>query len=140
LLDFLPDKSAVSQQDLTDAITTLNLNPPELGFSTWLDTWKTRQEALMPPAYTIQVILENDVEKVFMEAQKSENKLSLEAQKFVVSVRINNQKTKQWKKNPAFKFYPIAPTEDIHYHPEIGAYLPTDKFLTNTYGHKTNID
>lgn len=140
LLDFLQDKSAVSQQDLTDAITTLNLNPPELGFSTWLDTWKTRQDSLMPAAYTIQVILEDDVEKVFTEAKKSGNKPFLEAQKFVVSVRTIKGKTKQWQRNNAFKFYRIAPTEDIYYHPEIGAYRPTDEFLNHIYGHNTKIN
>ena len=140
LLDFLQDKFAVSQQDLTGAITTLNLNPPELGFSTWLDTWKTRQEALMPPAYTIQVILEDDVEKVFTEAKKSGNKPFLEAQKFVVSVRAIKGKTQQWQRNPAFKFYRVVPTKDIYYHPEIGAYRPTDEILINIYGHNTKIN
>lgn len=170
LLDFLQDKSAVSQQDLTNAITTLSLNLPELGFSTWLDTWKTRQDSLMPLAYTIQVILEDDVEKVFAESKKCRsvsfinvptkfwllflekhspaaiifvccyNKPYLEAQKFAVSVRTIKGKTQQWQRNNAFKFYRIVPTKDIHYHPEIGAYLPTDEILTNTYGHKTNIN
>ena len=140
LLEFIKDKSAISQQDLTNAITTLNLNPPELGFSTWLDTWKTKQEALMPAAYTIQVILEDDVEKVFAEAKKNKEKPLLEAQKFVVSVRINKEKIYQWQRNKAFKFYRIVPTEDIYYHPEIGAYDPKDKILTNTYGHNTEVD
>ena len=140
LLDLIQGKSAVSQQNLTDAITTINLNPPELGFSTWLDTWKTRQEALMPPAYTIQVILEDDVEKVFAESKKSGSKPSLEAQKFVVSVRNLKRKTKQWQRNKAFKFYRVAPTENIYYHPKIGAYDPTDEILKNTYGHNTEIN
>ena len=170
LLEFIHNKPVVSQQDLTDAITTLNLNPPKLGFSTWLDTWKTKQEPLMPLAYTIQVILEDDVEKVFCESKKPKsisfinvpikfwllflekhslaailfvgcyNKPSLEAQKFVVSVRSIKGKTQQWQRNKAFKFYRIAPTEDIYYHPEIGAYSPTDEILTNTYGHNTGIN
>ncbi len=139
LLEFLQDKLTVSQQDLTNAITTLNLNPPELGFSRWLDTWKTQHEGLMPAAYTIQVILQDDVEKVFAEVKKSGDKPYLEAQKFVVSVRIQ-EKTKQWQRNKAFKFYRITPTKDIHYHPEIGAYNPTDEILTNTYGHNTGIN
>ena len=138
LLESLQDESAVSQQDLTNAITTLNLNPPELGSSTWLDTWKTKQEFLMPAAYTIQVILEDDVNKVYTEAKKSKEKPSLEAQKFVVSVRIQ-EKTKQWQRNKAFKFYRIAPTEDIYYHPEIGAYSPKDKYLADVYEHHTQI-
>lgn len=139
LLEFFQDKSVVSQQDLTNAITTLNLNPPELGFSTWLDTWNTRKETLMPPSYTIQVILEDDVAKVFAESKQSKNKPYLEAQKFVVAVRTIKGKTQQWQRNKAFKFYRVAPTEDIHYHPEIGAYSPTDKLLTNIYGHNTKI-
>ena len=139
LLEFLQDKFAVSQQNLTDAITTLNLNPPELGFSTWLDTWKTRQDSLMPASYTIQVILEDDVEKVFCESKKFRNKPSLEAQKFVVAVRTIKGKTKQWQRNKAFKFYRVAPTEDIHYHPEIGAYEPKYEILAETYGHCTQI-
>ena len=139
LLEFIQNKPAVSQQDLTDAITTLNLNPPELGFSTWLDTWKTRKEALMPPAYTIQVILKDDVAKVFDESKKSQEKPSLEAQKFVVSVRSIKSKTQQWQRNKAFRFYRIAPTEDIHYHPEIGAYNPKDEMLSKAYGHYTYI-
>lgn len=139
LLKLLQDKAAIRQQDLTKAITTLNLNPPKLSFSTWLDTWKTRQEFLMPKAYTIQVILKDDVEKVFTKAAKSKQKASLEAQKFVVSVRIDDTKTKQWQRNKAFKFYRIAPTEDIYYHPEIGAYTPNDEILAKTYGHCTYI-
>jgi CRISPR-associated endonuclease/helicase Cas3 len=139
LLELLQNKPAISQQDLTEAITTLNLNPPEPGVSTWLDTWKTRQEALMPPAYTIQVILEEDVKKVFAEAKKSKNKPSLEVQKFVVSVRIDKQKTPTWQRNKAFRFYRVAPTTDIYYHPEVGAYSPKDEISTKTYGHCTAI-
>lgn len=139
LLELLRDKPTVSQQDLTDAITTLNLNPPELCFSTWLDTWKTETGDLMPPAKTIQVILEDDVAKVFTKSKKYKNKPFLEAQKFVISVRYVPGKTQQWKKNKAFKFYRIAPKEDIYYHPEIGAYSPKDKYLADVYEHCTQI-
>jgi hypothetical protein len=95
------------------------------------ETWQATQGEWML-SETIQVVLADDVPKIL----KSPDKPFLEAQKWAVSVRITDN-AKNWKPNNAFKFYRIAPTEDIHYHPEIGAYDPKDKFLKTRYGHKT---
>ena len=53
-------------------------------------------------------------------------------------MQIQDNNTPKWDKK-TFKFYRVAPTEDIHYHPEIGAYNPKQqKFLRQKYGHNTN--
>lgn len=135
LLECLGGKE-VCQRELEEAIATLTAEPPKPISSTWLQTWQTSQKELMPPAYTIQVVLADDVKKIFEEAKLSGEKPSLEAQKWVVSVRIKKT-TKKWKRNSAFKFYRIAPADQIYYHPEIGAYEPENEFLRNNYGHKT---
>lgn len=79
-----------------------------------------------------QVILDDDVAKI----QSSTEKSYLEAQKWAVSVPIQDT-TKSWDKK-TFKFYRVAPTTDVHYHPEIGAYDPKlNKSLQARYGHKS---
>jgi CRISPR-associated endonuclease/helicase Cas3 len=135
LLESLGGKE-VCQKELEEAIATLNLEPPKPSSSTWLQTWLTTQKELMPAAYTIQIVLQDDVDKIFEEAKLSGEKPSLEAQKWVVSVRIKKT-AKQWCRNPAFKFYRIAPTNEIYYHPKIGAYEPENEFLKVNYGCKT---
>jgi len=92
----------------------------------------------MSAGYTIQVILEDDVNNIFEEVKKSHNKPVSEAQKWAVSVTIPKN-INSWERKPAFKFYRIAPTDAIHYHPEIGAYEPRNarnKVLKDCYRHK----
>jgi CRISPR-associated endonuclease/helicase Cas3 len=133
LVDALAGK-VVDQVQLAEQISQISLKTPSLEESQWLQTWQATQGELMPPGYTIQAVLADDVEKIF----KSSNKPSLEAQKWAVSVRIQKGKTEKWEQNKAFKFYRVAPTEDVHYHPEIGAYSPEiEEFLKIRYGHKT---
>ena len=135
LLESLKGKQ-VSQVDLTGAIATLSTQPPKPASSTWLETWLTRQKELMPPAYTIQVLLETDIEKIFAAATSAAKKPLLEAQKWAVSVPLVSIDTKR-KPHPAFKFYRTALTSEIRYHPAIGAYNPKDELLSNYYGHQT---
>ena len=74
----------------------------------------------------------------FHRISKCTDKRYLEVQKWAVSVQIQDNNTPKWDKK-TFKFYRVAPTEDIHYHPEIGAYNPKQqKFLRQKYGHNTN--
>lgn len=130
LVDSLADQK-VNQVQLAEQISKISLEAPSIEESEWLQTWQATQGELML-SDTIQVVLANDETKIL----NSPDKPFLEAQKWAVSVRITDN-TKNWKRNNAFKFYRIASTEDVHYHPEIGAYNPKDKFLKNRYGHKT---
>ncbi len=123
----------INQLQLTEELGKVSTKVPTIDKSNWLKTWQATPGELMPPGYTIQVILEDDQAKVL----NSPEKPFLEAQKFAVSVRIQKGKTHQWQRK-TFKFYRIAPTEDVHYHPEIGAYNPNEQnFLKAKYGHET---
>lgn len=126
----------ISQMDLAAAIDSLSAEPPSPKRSTWLSTWLTEQDGLMPAAYTIQGILEDDVAKIMATAQQSGEKPFLEAQKWVVSVRITKN-TPNWSRTKALRFYPIIPTQEYCYHPEIGAYTTSDTLLQHRYGHQT---
>ncbi len=122
----------VNQIQLAQQISKISIAAPLPETSEWLKTWQATSGELVPLGYTIQVILADDIAKIFQSSVKP----SLEAQKWAVSVRITN-KTKNWERNKALKFYRIAPTEEVYYHPEIGAYEPNNELLSNRYGHKT---
>lgn len=126
----------INQQQLTQAIAELEIAQPESVRAWWLQTWLTQQGELMDSGYTIQVVLQSDVAKIF-EAVKANPgiKLAQEAQKWVVSVRIPKN-LDQWKFVKAFKFYRTALTKDIHYHPQIGAYETKYRDLVDSYGHQ----
>jgi lipopolysaccharide assembly outer membrane protein LptD (OstA) len=113
-------------------MSKISLQAPSPDKCEWLQTWQAKQGELMEAGYTIQVILADDVAKI----HNSTEKPYLEAQKWAVSVPIQNT-TKSWDKK-TFKFYRVAPTTDVHYHPEIGAYDPKlNKSLQAHYGHKS---
>jgi CRISPR-associated endonuclease/helicase Cas3 len=132
LVNSLQNKE-INQLQLAQEMSKISLIAPPPEESEWLKTWQAYSGDLMPPSYTTQVILKEDLPKIFASA----NKPWLEAQKWAVSVRIQKHKTPSWERNKALKFYRVAPTEDIHYHPEIGAYEPSNKFLKEKYGHQT---
>ncbi|MCP2727143.1 hypothetical protein [Limnofasciculus baicalensis] len=122
----------VNQIQLAQQISKISIAAPLPETSEWLKTWQATSGELVPLGYTIQVILADDIAKIFQPLVKP----SLEAQKWAVSVRITN-KTKNWERNKALKFYRIAPTKEVYYHPEIGEYEPNNELLKNRYGHKT---
>ncbi|GJD21334.1 hypothetical protein RIVM261_062900 [Rivularia sp. IAM M-261] len=122
----------VNQTQLAEEMSKISLQAPSPDKCEWLQTWQAKQGELMEAGYTIQVILDDDVAKI----QSSTEKSYLEAQKWAVSVPIQDT-TKSWDKK-TFKFYRVAPTTDVHYHPEIGAYDPKlNKSLQARYGHKS---
>jgi CRISPR-associated endonuclease/helicase Cas3 len=127
----------INQKLLIEVMTQMELDQPESVKVRWLQTWLTQQGELMPPGSTIQVVLESDVPKIFKKAVKDNPnvKPSQEAQKWAVSVKIPKN-PERWKREKAFKFYRVAPTEDIHYHSEIGAYETRHQDLVNIYGHQ----
>ncbi len=120
---------AVTQADLTRQLERVYSTPPEPAECQWLKTWQATSGFLMPPSNTITALLEADYQKV-KELKASEQ--ALEAQKRAVSVLIEKDKTPLWSK---WKYYKIAPTQDVHYHPEIGAYQTNNSFLVQHYGH-----
>ena len=94
------------------------MEAPSVENCEWLQTWKTESGELMDAGYTIQVVLADDKSKIFASVDKP----YLEVQKWAVSVQFQDN-TSSWDKK-TFKFYRVAPTEDIYYHPEIGASDP----------------
>ncbi len=126
----------INQQHLAEVMAELETGQIELVKAKWLQTWLTQQGELMPPGYTIQVILQSDVAKIWEKVRANPSiKPAQEAQKWVVSVRIPKN-IEQWKSEKAFKFYRTALTQDLHYHPEIGAYETKYQDLVDTYGHQ----
>lgn len=126
-------KQVINQNHLAEEMGKIAVEAPLPENCEWLQTWKATSGELMDASYTIQVVLADDKDKIL----SSTEKLYLEAQKWAVSVPIQEDNTPYWDKK-TFKFYRIAPTEDVHYHPEIGAYNPKqEKFLQQRYGHKT---
>lgn len=123
----------ISQTHLAEEMGKIQMEVPSVENCEWLHTWRTQSGELMAGGYTIQVVLADDKPKIFA----SGNKSYLEVQKWAVSVPIQENNTSGWDKK-TFKFYRIAPTEDVHYHPAIGAYNPQqEKFLQEKYGHNT---
>ncbi|MFB2891993.1 CRISPR-associated helicase Cas3' [Aerosakkonemataceae cyanobacterium BLCC-F50] len=126
----------INQLLLAESMEKMQIIPSESVAVTWLQTWLTQQGELMPPGYTIQVILESDVPKIFKTVKEQSNvKLSQQAQKWAVSVR-SPKNIEKWQREKAFKFYRVALTEDIHYHSEIGAYETRHQDLVDIYGHQ----
>lgn len=122
----------INQTQLAEEMGQISLEAPSPENCEWLQTWKATSGELMDAGYTIQVVLADDKAKILSSSEKR----YLEVQKWAVSVPIEND-TINWDKK-TFKFYRIAPTECVHYHPEIGAYNPKrEKFLQQKYGHKT---
>ncbi len=125
----------INQQCLAQVMAELETGQIESVKAKWLQTWLTQQEKLMEPGYTIQVILESDVPKIWEAVKANPSvKPAQEAQKWAVSVRIPKN-LEEWKREKPFKFYRIAPTQDIYYHPEIGAYETKYRDLVDSYGH-----
>ena len=123
----------INQTRLAEEMGKIDMEAPSVENCEWLQTWKTESGELMDAGYTIQVVLADDKSKIFASVDKP----YLEVQKWAVSVQFQDN-TSSWDKK-TFKFYRVAPTEDIHYHPEIGAYNPKQqKFLREKYGHNTD--
>lgn len=122
----------INQTQLAAEMEKIAIEAPSPEKCEWLQTWKATSGELMDAGYTIQVVLADDKTKILASTEKR----YLEVQKWAVSVPIQDS-TASWDKK-TFKFYRVAPTEDVHYHPEIGAYNPKqEKFLQDRYGHKT---
>lgn len=125
-------KQVINQNQLAEEMGKVAIEAPSPENCEWLQTWKATSGELVDAGYTIQVVLADDKDKILASTEKQ----YLEVQKWAVSVPIQDS-TPSWDKK-IFKFYRIAPTEDVHYHPEIGAYNPKqEKFLQERYGHKT---
>jgi len=133
LLRYLKNFEAVSQQNLSDAISQINQESPAKVKSAWLDqNWCTYPHNLREAGYTITVLLAEDQESIRQATQLRQQEALLkgrkvswmqsfmqEAQAWAIPIRIPNQQTEWWNWQRR-GFYFITEPGYITYSEEVG--------------------
>ncbi|MBD1842450.1 CRISPR-associated helicase Cas3' [Cyanobacteria bacterium FACHB-63] len=108
----------LTQADLAIAAADLDLRQPLESEACWLDgRWRSYPGALREAGYTITVLLEDDLPKIWAQVRKPDKPFGVIAQGWTVPIPLNPYFT-QWKRQG---IYPIAPSSVVTYCRNLGA-------------------
>ncbi|MBW4699521.1 MAG: CRISPR-associated helicase Cas3' [Aphanocapsa lilacina HA4352-LM1] len=118
LLDLLLPQRPLSQRDLAEAAAQLPTQTPTAVYSHWVEgNWRAFPGPLREAGYTITVLLEEDVPKIWAAARRKSQPFGQEAQRWAVPIPLDPSYV-QWERTGV---YPIAPAARVTYDRATGA-------------------